>query len=254
MKKLIALFLAALLVYCLAACADSGSSAGNPGKPDETAAPAGPAVLEKLPTVLSQTEYVLYQNFFYGDGAGDYIGKTVTKEGTFTRLYDAFSQKTRYYVWGYMDATKCCDWQWEFVPADPDSLPANGALVKMTGTLASDEAALDGLWYVNAAVEVEALYNPSSCDVDMTTMDATLERVQLLNMQYKPAEFAGKTLRVYGRVLNPTTLQHPYYDNAWTQPFTTEAEVPANGTMVILTGSWQGDSIQVGKVEATADY
>lgn len=73
-------------------------------------------------------------------------------------------------------------------------------------------------------------------------------------MQYKPDAFSGKSLRVYGRVLNPTTIQHPYYDNAWTQPFETTQQVPAIGTMVILTGTWQGSTVQADRVEATPDY
>ena len=248
MKRILVLFLAVLLLLSLAACKGS----------DSPAAEAGPELLphgeDAMPTVLNQTEYVLYQNIFFNDMADDYLGKTLTKEGTYTRLYDAFNGKFRYYVWGYMDATKCCDWQWEFVPADPEALPPLGSLVKLTGTFVRDEAALDKLWFVDTSLELEQEYKPSSCEVDMTTMDATLERVQLLNMQRKPEAFAGKTLRIYGRVLNPTTIQHPYYDNAWTQPFRTEAEVPATGTMVILVGTWQGDTIQAGKVESTKDY
>ena len=250
MKKLLALFLAALLLLSMAGC--KGSS--DPTDAGKTDPEAGPRVSKTLPTVLNQTEYVLYQNIFFNNAADDYVGKTAVKEGTFTWIYDAFNQKTRYYVWGYMDATKCCDWQWEFVPADPNSLPANGSLVKMTGTLTRDEAALDKLWFTDTTLEVKQSYEPADCEVDMTTMDGTLERVQLLNMQYKPEAFAGKTLRIYGRVLNPNTIQHPYYDNAWTQGFTTEAAVPANGTMVILTGTWQGTTIQAGKVEGTSEY
>ena len=250
MKRLLTLLLVLTLLFALAACKDSE----DPPVTEGSGVPIEPRTVTTLPTVLNQTEYVLYQNIFFNDMADSYVGKTVTKEGTYTRLYDAFSQKYRYYVWGYMDATKCCDWQWEFVPADPETLPPIGSLVKMTGTLARDDAALDKLWFVDTSVEVETTFSPKNCEVDMTTMDATLERVQLLNMQYKPDAFAGKTLRIYGRVLNTTIIQHPYYDNAWTQDFATEAEVPAIGTMVILTGTWQGNTIQAGRVEGTSDY
>lgn len=242
MKRLLTLLLAVLLLLGLAACREGET-------PEE-----GPSSAVTMPTVLNQNEYVLYQNIFFNGAADDYIGKTVTKEGTYTRLYDAFSEKYRYYVWGYNDATKCCDWQWEFVPADPESLPPLGSLVKMTGVLTRDEAALDKLWFTDTAIEPVSAYTGAACDVDMTTMDATLERVQLLNMQYKPDAFKGQTLRIYGRVLNPTAIQHPYYDNTWTQEFTTEAEVPAIGTMVILTGTWQGSTVQAGRVEPTGDY
>ena len=241
MKKLVALLLCLLALLGLAACQE------------ET--PAGES--DAMPTVLDQGEYVLYQNIFFNDQADSCLGKTLTKKGTLTRVYDAFSQKTRYYVWGYMDATKCCDWQWEFVPAQPEQLPPSGSLVEMTGTLTRDEAALDKLWFTGASVKLVTAFRPAGdCEVDMTTMDATLERVQLQNMQYKPEQFQGKTLRLYGRVLNPSTIQHPYYDNAWTQSFTApaDAEIPAIGTMVILTGSWQDDTVQAARVEGTPNY
>jgi hypothetical protein len=259
MKKLVLMLLSLSLLLSLVACqgSETASDSGqSPTQSGNTAANASntPAVADTMPTVLNQTEYILYQNIFFNDMADDYVGKTVTKEGTLARVHDAFNNRTRYYVWGYMDATKCCDWQWEFVPQDPDSLPASGSLVKMTGTLTRDAAALDKLWFTDTKVELETAFTPETCDVDMTTMDATLERVQLLNMQYKPDAFAGKTLRLYGRVMNPTTVQHPYYDNAWTQPFAAQAEVPAIGTMVILTGTWQGDTVQAERVETTKNY
>lgn len=240
MKKLIALLLCVTALVLLAACGAT--------------APAEESAADALPTVLNQNEYVLYQNIFFNNQAESYLGKTVTKVGTFTRLEDAFGNVTRYYVWGYNDATKCCDWQWEFVPADPGSLPANGALVEMTGTLARDEGALDKLWFTDAQVTVKTPYQGPACDVDMTAMSATLERVQLANMQYKPDFFQGKSFRLYGRVMNPNTVQHPYYDNNWTQDFTTQDSVPAIGTMIILSGTWRDGAVEGGKVEETKAY
>ncbi len=259
MKKLVLMLLCLSLLLALAACqgSETASDGGqSPAQSGNTAASASntPATADTMPTVLNQTEYILYQNIFFNNMADDYVGKTATKEGTLARVQDAFNGRTRYYVWGYMDATKCCDWQWEFVPQDPDSLPPSGSLVKMTGTLTRDDAALDKLWFTDTKLELETAFTPETCDVDMTTMNATLERVQLLNMQYKPESFTGKTLRIYGRVLNPTEIQHPYYDNAWTQPFETAAEVPAIGTMVILNGTWKGDTIQANGVETTDGY
>ena len=264
MKKWIVMALCLALLFTLAACADSGvETRSNTGAAAETNAKPGinastngdtNVVDGEMPTVRNQTEYILYQNIFFNEMADDYLGQTTVKEGTLTRIYDAFNDRTRYYVWGYMDATKCCDWQWEFVPKDPDSLPANGSLVKLTGTLTKDDNALDKIWITDGEIELERAFQPEDCDVDMTTMNATLERVQLLNVQYKPESFEGKTLRVYGRVLNPTTIQHPYYDNAWTQPFAAQEEVPAIGTMVILTGTWKGDTVQADRVETTKAY
>lgn len=244
MKKLLVLSLCALLLLALTACAKS----------EPTTTEATTAAAAVMPTVLNQNEYILYQNIFFNDGADDYLGNTAVKEGTLARVTDAFSETTRYYVWGYMDATKCCDWQWEFVPKDPDSLPASGSKIKMTGKMVRDDAALDNIWFTDAEVELVTPYEPVACDVDMTTMNATLERVQLLNMQYKPDAFKGKTLRIYGRVYNLSAIQHPYYDGAWTQDLSTEAEVPAIGTMVIVTGTWQGGVIQAGRIEATSAY
>ena len=243
MKKLLALLLILLSLLNLAACGES--------TPADTEVPEAGS---EMPTVLNQDEYVLYQNIFFKDRADEYLGKSRSVEGTLARLYDAFSQKTRYYVWGYMDATKCCDWQWEFVPQDPDSLPANGSLVKMTGVVTRDDAALDKIWFTDARVELQQVYEPEPCDVDMTVMSATLERVQLLNMQYKPEAFAGKSLRIYGRVYGLDAIQHPYYDNAWTQKLEAKEELPAIGTMVIVAGSWQGDKIRAERTEPTNAY
>ena len=266
MKKLTMLVLCLALLLSLAACQGTEQSsesvqtpqkttAANPGVAQDTEPGSAPtATADVMPTVLDQTEYVLYQNIFFNDMADDYVGQKAVKEGTLARVYDAFNDCTRYYVWGYMDATKCCDWQWEFVPADPASLPASGSLVKMTGTLTRDDAALDKLWFTDTTLELETAFQPEACDVDMTTMNATLERVQLLNVQYKPDAFAGKSLRFYGRVLNPTTIQHPYYDNAWTQAFETSASVPAIGTMVILSGTWENNTVRADRVEETSDY
>ena len=241
MKKLLALLLILLSLLNLAACGES--------------TPADAEAGSVMPTVLNQDEYVLYQNIFFNDQADDYLGKSRSVEGTLARVQDAFSQKTRYYVWGYMDSTKCCDWQWEFVPADPDSLPASGSLVKLTGTLTRDEAALDKIWFTDAKLELKQAWEPQPCDVDLTVMDATLERVQLLNMQYKPDYFQGKSLRIYGRVYSLDEIQHPYYDNAWTQKLSGKTdELPAIGTMVIVSGVWSDTSIRTESIEATSDF
>ena len=85
-------------------------------------------------------------------------------------------------------------------------------------------------------------------------MSATLERVQLLHMQYKPEAFQGQSLRLYGRILHPNTVQHPYYDNAWTQDFQGLEESPAIGTMVILSGTWQNGVVQADALEGTDAY
>ena len=228
--------------------ADPGESGDTPDDPTPQ------STLKALPYVLDQMEYVLYQNIFFNKQADEYVNKQYTKTGVLVRLQDRWNDRTRYYVWGYMDATKCCDWQWEFVPNDPSSLPANGSLVTMTGRLEYDEQALDKYWYTNASVEVQTDYGRTGINVDMATMDATLERVQLLNVLYYSDDFEGQTVRLYGRVQTPKTLQHPYYDNAWTLDFSTEEEVPAIGTMVMLTGTWSGGMLTEVHIEETKNY
>ena len=219
--------------------------------PDQPIVPAADAV----PTVLDQMEYVLYQNIFFNDQAGEYVGKTFTKRGTFIRLEDRWNNVTRYYVWGYMDATKCCDWQWEFVPDDPSSLPPNGSLVIMTGRLEHNENALDKYWYVGASVQTETRYEgPAGVDMDLSTMDATLERVQYYNLLKDPDRYNGKTVCIYGRIKTTGAIQHPYYDNYWELPFTTSETVPAIGTMVLITGTWSKDRIENAAVQPTPNY
>lgn len=256
MKRMSLMALCMALLWALAAC-QGGEALPDASRSSESlasnSAANGKLQSTAMALVLNQTEYVLYQNIFYNDMAEEYVGKTSTKEGILTRMYDAFADRTRCYVWGYSDATKCCDWQWEFLCQDPDSLPANGSLVRMTGVLTRDEQALDKLWFTEASVELKQAFVPEACDIDMTTMGPTLELVQLLNMQYQPERFSGKSLRLYGRVLSPTEIQHPYADNAWVQPFETQAEVPAIGSMVILTGLWKGDKVQAQQVEPMPD-
>ena len=46
--------------------------------------------------------------------------------------------------------------------------------------------------------------------MDTTAMGGTLERVQLANLQGHPEQFEGKSVKVYGRIESPTSVQHPY--------------------------------------------
>ena len=210
---------------------------------------------EKLPTVLNQTEYVIYQNLFYNKKTDDYVGKTVTKTGTFIRLYDRWNDMTRYYVWGYMDATKCCDWQWEFVPKDPGSLPPDGSLVEMKGKLVYNENALDKYWFTDASVKLKTEFTgQKDFDVDLSTMDSTLERVQLMNLMKDPDLFNGKSVLLYGRVKSLDSIQHPYYDNAWTLKFSADTQIPAIGTMVLINGTWEDDHLVQATLTPTKDY
>ena len=249
MKRIFAMLLVSLLVFSLVGCQSGGGETASNGAASEY------STTTTLPTVLDTMEYTLYTNIFYNGTGDEYLGQTITKTGTFATIHDSFNGVTRYYVWGYLDETKCCDWQWEFVPQEGVELPANGSLVKMTGVFAKDEAALDGYWFVDATVTVQKGYQGPDVYVDMGTMSATLERVQLINMQYYPEDYAGQTARLYARVASLDSLEHPYYDGAWQQQIAAEGTLPAIGTLVIATGIWSSDAILTeATVETTTAY
>ena len=230
------LFIAALLC---AACSGGNASGGTTAT---------------LPVIISQPEYVLYQNIFYNDYGPQYENTPVMKNGVFAVIQDAFSDRTRYYVWGYLDNTMCCDWQWEFVPKDEKSLPAVGSLITVTGTFAKDEAsALDGYWIKDADVSTVTAYTGATTELHMLAMSDTLERVQLLNIMYRPDSFEGKTFAAYGRIAGPGVLQDPYYDGSWEVPFSSVSDTSALaiGTSVTLTGKVSGGALGESAVTVT---
>lgn len=239
MKKILAIFISIVLAFGMCACGQQKKST---------------AAAKTLPTIIDTTEYVLYQNIFMNEMGSDYEGKAVTKKGTFTTIRDEFNNVTRYYVWGYNDQTKCCDWQWELHFKETPKLPANGSLVEAVGTFTADEKSLDGYWIDDAKLTVKTEYNGPECDVDLTSMGGTLERVQLINIQQHPEKFEGNNIYVYGRVYSPTSIQHPYYDNTWTQEFSTTDTTPATGTVVIVSGILKNGIITESKVSETNQY
>ncbi|MGN0521194.1 MAG: hypothetical protein ACI4IQ_01005 [Eubacterium sp.] len=245
MKKTISVLLLIALVLSLCACSKSNSDGEAVSEKADTNASS------TMQTVLDSTEYVLYQNIFYNDKGADYEGQTVTKKGTFATIIDKYNDTTRYYVWGYNDQTKCCDYQWELNITDTSNLPSNGSLIEVSGTFTASESALDGYWIDNPSVSVESEYKSSEYDIDMTTLDATLERVQLINMQNYYADFEGKTVCVYGRVETPTSVEHPYYDGAFSQAFESSDDIPAIGTVVIVSGVYSNGVITDASVEET---
>lgn len=215
----------------------------------------GPVTPEgAVPTVLNTAEYVLYTNIFYNHTGDDYIGDTFVKTGTFAVIEDKYNSCKRYYVWGYNDSTKCCDWQWEFVPNDVSSLPAQGSLVSVRGTFGKSESALDGYWLENAAVTVKTPYNAPDGDMLLTTMSDTLERVQFINMQVFSDEFEGKTVLAYGRIASLDAIEDPYYNGSWSQPISCSGEVPPIGTMVTVRGTYKNGVISDCTVEQTTNY
>ena len=229
MKKALSILMLILAALCCAACSSGGS---NAGKTSAT-----------VPVVLNQAEYVLYQNIFGNQEGSEYVNKPVTKNGVFAILRDAYNNRDRYYVWGYLDSTLCCDWQWEFVPKNTASLPTPGSLVTVTGTFAEDSAALDGYWIIDAQVEAATRYTGEVAQVDMRTMSDTLERVQVINIINKTDFFEGKTFSAYGRILSLTELQDPYYDGSWRIPYTTAGAAPGIGVTVEARGTIKGSAL-----------
>jgi hypothetical protein len=186
-------------------------------------------------------EYTMYMNVFQDTSTKQYDGIEMTKVGTFAVLQDEWSGKTRYYVWGFADQTRCCDFQWEFVPSDVGALPNPGAYIRVKGTFTYTEeqqgGALDHYWLTDTTVDVLEDYTPSKFDYDLTVMSATLARVQLFSIQNYSDKFADKTMLIYGRVLGPNTLQHPYYDNSWNLDFkTADDKNPGIGQYLVLGG------------------
>ena len=247
MKKTLALFLALLLTVSLAACGGNGNG-GSKSAGESLTDANGNVIPSNIPTEaltdmklkFDSREYTLYQNVMAKtDGSGGYNGLQFTKDGVFAVLQDDSTGKTRYYVWGYADTTMCCDYQWEFVPADVSSLPTPGSYITVSGTLTytanRKTGAMDYYWITGAKVTVQGTYTPAACDYDLTTMSNTLAYVQISRMQKYPDKYKNKTVQVFGRTLNTTTLQHPYYNEKWKLPFKAD-QTPAPGVYLILGG------------------
>lgn len=269
MKKFTAALLVLTLMFAFASC---GEEKGNePGSltpddiiktnsdddyvpPEATTKQAdalpGSSLDTGMKEKLSPVEYSAYIDLFYNKNTEPYDGRTFTKDGVYTKIYDAFNKVERYYVWGYADRTKCCDYQWEFVPADPASLPEPGSYIKVKGKMTADEAALDKHWLTEAEVKVTDKFANAGFDYDMTTMSSTLARVQIQNMVMFPDVFDGKTVRIFCRALSPKTAQHPYYDGAWELDFTESSVVPKIGEYMLLEGTFSGDK-EVQKIETS---
>ena len=244
MKRIIALVISLVLVLTFFA----GCSAKEDKKTEKAVATS------KMPTVLNTTEYTLYQNIFYNDRKADYDGKAATKEGAFATVYDAYNGVERYYVWGYNDNTKCCDWQWELKIDDTKKLPSNGSLITVSGTYEVSDSALDGLWIINPEITVKTEFKARDYDIDMLAMDNTLERVQAANIVNKKESFEGKTVCCYGRVLDDKTLQDAYYDGSWTMEFSGDFELPAFGTIVLVYGTVSNGTLTGCTIEENTQY
>ena len=233
------LLLAALILFSCG-CTSENTSSGENGAQNTS---------DKRLDTISQDEYILYQNAFYNGYAKKLDGQKQKKYGVFAILHDAYNGISRYYVWGYYDQTKCCDWQWESSPKDGTELPPVGSLVTVEGTFVSDDAALDDYWIEEATVRTETVYTGSEYEINMYVMSDTLERVQIVNFLRFSDSFEGKTFIGYGRIKSRTILQDPYYDGSWEIGFSYSGNVPAIGTTVVLTGTVQNGILKVQTLE-----
>lgn len=245
--------LCAFLLLMLSGCGSKQTSGPMPA-PGSAAEKSSAEPASQLLYQVSSLDYTLYTNIYYNDMASSYVGTKMETTGTFATIRDCFSDRTRYYVWGYLDETKCCDWQWELSLPEGVKLPENGSLIRVSGTFTADAAALDSYWLTDVNLSLVTPHAPSKADVDMSVMNGTLARVQLMNMQYYPEAFEGQSVTLYGRVETVNTLQHPYYDGAWSQPFETTGTVPSIGTMVVVGGTFVGGKITNAELAITTQY
>ncbi len=233
MKKFICIFVLLFVCVSFVAC-DGSASQGDDASVSQS---DGTSAYETFDSM----EYSVYVNIFYNGLGEDYENKTYTKEGIFGILQDEYNNTTRYYVWGYADQTKCCDYQWEVVLDENAQIPVPGSFVKFTGTLLADESALDGYWFTDVSLEVVNEKAKTAFDYDLTTLSPTLARVQIINMLAHPDVFDSKTVNVYARVLDADTIQHPYYDEAWELDCKGELQGTV-GNYVTVSGTFTADS------------
>lgn len=237
MKKVIPILLTIAFLFSLAACSGKNLTDAQ-GNVLPSNLPSGP--VNPIKEEFNQVDYAAYYNIFYNEQGSDFENEQITKTGTFAVIRDEWSEKIRYYVWGYSDNTRCCDFQWEFVPEDVNALPPVGSYISVTGTFTHTDdqktGALDHYWLTDTTLTVTEEYTGTDFDYDLTLMSATLARVQLFSIQNYAEAFADKTVRVYGRIFNENTLQHPYYDEVWHLNFSYDGQTPATGTYVVLEG------------------
>ena len=253
MKKIFALLLTLSLALSFAACGGNTEPATDENGETVTN-PTADALLSdgELDTGMKekfdQMEYSAYVDLFYNDNGASYEGKTFQKDGTFAILKDAYSDVTRYHVWGYADNTKCCDYQWEIVMPEGIEIPEPGSYVKIEGTMEKNEAALDGYWLKDVTLEVTDRFNNAGFGMDMTTMSPTLVRVQVINILQFPEVFKGTTVKIFGRALSANSIQHPYYNESWSMHFTEADTVPATGKYILLEGTYENQQITTEKL------
>ena len=244
MKRLgiiVSILLTAAMILFTCGCGSDIASTGGNGTGEN---PGGLDPADRL-DIISQDEYLLYQNVFYNGYASKMDGTKVKKTGVLATLHDAFNDVDRYYVWGYYDNTKCCDWQWELKLKDGTELPPDGSLISVEGTFVYDEEALDDYWIKDAKVTTKTKYTGALYDLNMFLMSDTLERVQIINVRRFPDYFKDKSYSAYGRIKTVDSIQDPYYNGSWDIPFVWSGEIPAIGTTVLLTGNVSNGTLGV---------
>ena len=243
---MISMIITVVMLLVFTSCGTSGESTGGNGTGEN---PGGLDPADRL-DIISQDEYLLYQNVFYNGYASKMDGTKVKKTGVLATLHDAFNDVDRYYVWGYYDNTKCCDWQWELKLKDGTELPPDGSLITVEGTFVYDEEALDDYWIKDAKVTTKTKYTGALYDLNMYLMSDTLERVQIINVRRFPDYFKDKTYSAYGRIKTIDSIQDPYYNGSWDIPIIWSNEIPAIGTTVVLTGTVTAGTLNVGTMQS----
>ena len=253
MKKILSLILALTMVLALSACGKgteetTDANGDTVTNPSADALPSDGELDTGMKEKFDQMEYSAYVDLFYNDNGASYEGKTFQKDGTFAILQDAYSGVTRYYVWGYADNTKCCDYQWEIVLPEGTEIPEPGSYVEVTGTMEKNTAALDGYWLKDITLEVKEAFNNAGFGMDMTTMSPTLVRVQIINILQFPDNFKDMTVRIFGRALSANTIQHPYYNESWSMHFSETDNAPAIGSYILLEGTYNNKLVTTEKL------
>ena len=210
--------------------------------------------VKAAPVVVNADEAQLYNELFHHDGAETQVDKECVKEGIFATIYDAYLEGTRYYVWGFNDELKSGQWQWEIHPEDTSSLPSVGSKVSVTGTLVHDDGALDGYWLINPSIEVNEKYSGYDCDIDLTVMSPTLQRVQVQNIQRKQEQFEGKTVALYGRSHEGAAIMNPYGEEVWEFSVKSDDAFPQENTMILVQGTVTDGAIAQASVAETDLY
>ncbi len=232
MKRYLTLLLGICMLLTLSSCSSGSNNKTNPDGQLDT------GMKEKF----DQMEYSAYMDLFHNNKGPEYEGKKFKKDGTFAILKDAYNDTTRYYIWGYADNTKCCDYQWEFVLPEGAEVPEPGSYIKLEGTMTKSTKALDGYWLENVSFEVTDEFTNAGFDMDFTTMSPTLVRVQIINIQQHRDKFKDMSVRLFGRALSPETIQHPYYNESWQMHFTKTDTSPAIGDYILIEGVYNKDS------------